>query len=573
MAALNIGESTYKRQHPIPQNVMQVEFKLIGNLTIRQFVYAAVGIVVFYIIITSPIPSLFKVPLGFISLIGGLAIAFLPLEDRGLDQWLRNFLSAIFTPTQRVWRKDAAPPDYFLSEYTGIVRAEAMAVAPPTARSRLAEYLSTAEAGRESAPLDKAEEAFFRRLNLETKLTPGGAPTPLPEEEAKEVAPAAEPQGPPEPAPTPAAKESTPEEKPAPPPPSPPPPPKEEPESPLPSKQELTIKTGGREEDIPLYQNTQVGRKLLEVPVEGHLDIKAPPSAQLRRDQPKPLPTSDSVLWARLEDLKKTMAQVRAEQAKNQQKLAQKAAQGEETSSLEQTLTQLNAQNQHLTEELGRLRQEMEGFKKGPEDEALRAELAQAQAALIKLKKSQAPLPTQVKPVPKPQPASAKPKPPVNPVPTQKSPPPAPTPPQPVEEEARKEPVRPKNNPPPVKLTSRPANQEAQPAKRAEPPKEATPSKEPLPPLGNQKVPNLISGIIKDKQGKLVVGAVVIIKDEGGDPVRALKTNSLGQFVISTPLPNGSYNIEVKARGKNFAIIKTVLTGGIVSPVEVRERG
>src|SRR4030042_5749987 len=159
---------------------MQVEFKLIGNLTIRQFVYAAVGVVFFYIAITSPIPSFIRFPVAFIGLIGGLALAFLPLEDRGLDQWTKNFLGAIFSPTQRIWRKEPEPPAYFLSEYTSLVKAEALAVAPSTARGRLAEYLATSEKKKALSALDKREEDFFSRLNLEAKAPPSGTPTPLP---------------------------------------------------------------------------------------------------------------------------------------------------------------------------------------------------------------------------------------------------------------------------------------------------------------------------------------------------------------------------------------------------------
>ena len=84
--------------------------------------------------------------------------------------------------------------------------------------------------------------------------------------------------------------------------------------------------------------------------------------------------------------------------------------------------------------------------------------------------------------------------------------------------------------------------------------------------------PNILSGTIKNSTGQTIEGAVVIIKSQKGEPVRALKTNALGQFSISTPLMNGTYYIEAdssKKTGLTFDIISVEVKGEIISPLEI----
>lgn len=83
--------------------------------------------------------------------------------------------------------------------------------------------------------------------------------------------------------------------------------------------------------------------------------------------------------------------------------------------------------------------------------------------------------------------------------------------------------------------------------------------------------PNIITGIVKDPRGNPLGNILVEVKDETGNPVRAFKTNPLGQFAASTPLTNGTYTIEFEdPKGMNkFDIIKFDAKGDIVLPIEV----
>lgn len=94
--------------HPIPQDVTGFQFKLIGDMTIKQFAYLATGCVIagiFIFGITSPNFILVRLPIIFFSGGLGMALAFLPIEGRPLDVMLINFIKAVFMPNQFVFQK------------------------------------------------------------------------------------------------------------------------------------------------------------------------------------------------------------------------------------------------------------------------------------------------------------------------------------------------------------------------------------------------------------------------------------------------------------------------------------
>lgn len=87
------------------------------------------------------------------------------------------------------------------------------------------------------------------------------------------------------------------------------------------------------------------------------------------------------------------------------------------------------------------------------------------------------------------------------------------------------------------------------------------------------QTPNILAGFVKDNLGKLVEGAIIEVRDSTGNPVRAFKTNKLGQFQIATPLSNGIYEVETEKDGLSFDIIKIDLKGEQVPPFEIVARG
>ncbi|PIZ58349.1 hypothetical protein COY20_03835 [Candidatus Shapirobacteria bacterium CG_4_10_14_0_2_um_filter_40_12] len=94
-------------QHPIPQQITSYEFKLVGEMTLKQFGKAAGGIVLALIVNASPLVFFIKWPLMFILAIGGLALAFVPFQDRPLETWMLAFIKSIYNPTIYLYKKKA----------------------------------------------------------------------------------------------------------------------------------------------------------------------------------------------------------------------------------------------------------------------------------------------------------------------------------------------------------------------------------------------------------------------------------------------------------------------------------
>lgn len=93
------------------------------------------------------------------------------------------------------------------------------------------------------------------------------------------------------------------------------------------------------------------------------------------------------------------------------------------------------------------------------------------------------------------------------------------------------------------------------------------PPKSPQTTIALTTFPNVINGIVKDKQNDYLDAVVAVIYDKEGLPVRALKTNKLGQFTGSTPLPNGTYTLELEKDNFTFDVLQIDLTGGVLPPL------
>ena len=95
--------------HPIPQDVTSFQFHLVGDMTLKQFMYLAIGSTLAYIffVFLTPIYPIIAWPLIIISGLSGAALAFLPVGSRPLDHWLLAFLKAVYSPTKRVWKRNS----------------------------------------------------------------------------------------------------------------------------------------------------------------------------------------------------------------------------------------------------------------------------------------------------------------------------------------------------------------------------------------------------------------------------------------------------------------------------------
>jgi len=316
------------QQHPVPQHISSYEFRLVGDMTLKQFGYLAGGILMGLLLYSLPLAGFIKWPLAFLSGFLGFAFAFMPIEERPLSTWLSAFIKAVFSPTLFIWQKKPKKLEIF----EPIVRQPTTLKAPPPDALHLRQYLTTLPQDRTKNPLDQKEEEFLKQITA-------------------------------------------------------------------------------------LFPTTKV--------------------------KPVSSPKTPSL-------------------------------------------------------------------------------------SVFPKKKVSQPLPVLSK--------------------------------------SKKTPPKPPAKPPIEAFIYRQFRKPRKPAVKAKTSKELP---IPIPPPG----PNIISGMVFDKNGEIVEGAILEIRNMDGMPVRALKTNKLGQFIIATPLENGQYEIEVEKEGLNFDIIKFEAKGEIIPPFEIREKG
>lgn len=559
---------TYK-QHPIPQNVLGVEFKLVGELTLRQFLYVGGAVLLAYLIYNANLPSFFSYPLSLTVALLGLAAAFLPVQNQSFDQWLVHFIGALTSPTQRVWRKVPTPPDFFYFSYAPTEPVSLTRL--PKDRTRLQEYLKTLKAPAavsEKNELDVYEENFIKNLGL-TPPPPstGGLPPP--------VRPAYQPFTRP---------------------------PRKRPNelnlaTEISYAQGAIIAVPGEEQPhyIPSVSNVRVGRKLGSivttaegaVPVQGEIEIRVPSKPEPTQEE-RIIPLSpqekEAALKKQLEELETKMAQIKKEKPparpptytvytktlpgsylkarptpplattspvrgplweaemerlrqenkglqerlQKRERLAEQQTQAEEREErYRANFARLNEQNSRLQEEVTKAQAALEKMQAytqevSSKDLAFQKKL-QEQGGKLRLLSQ--------------------------------------------EKTATEEALR--------KLEEERHQQRREGSATTARAEELRERIEPPPPPPTAKLPsivkdtpNVINGVVRNSRGELLEGAVVIVKDETGEPVRALKTNKVGQFAVSTPLPNGRYEVTVTYEGEVFAIMTVNVLDKVLEPLE-----
>lgn len=103
--------------HPIPQDVTGFQFKLIGNMTVKQFAYLATGVILAWVFFQLPIFALIKIPLCAFFALLGTGLAYIPVSGRPMDLMIGNFIKSLFRPTQFVYEKSGSQ-SYFPNNIT-----------------------------------------------------------------------------------------------------------------------------------------------------------------------------------------------------------------------------------------------------------------------------------------------------------------------------------------------------------------------------------------------------------------------------------------------------------------------
>lgn len=169
------------QEHPVPQNVTGYEFHLIGQMTLKQFMEVAAGIIIAVIVNTTNLPTFIKYPVMFIAGVSGAALAFIPFEGRPLDRWFLAFIKAIYQPTMFFWKKSNTIPEAFTYVSTVQVTSQIEIDYKPIRQSRVKDYISSITTTQASKDLSEEEQRAQEVLLLFSQpqhAIPVAAPIP-----------------------------------------------------------------------------------------------------------------------------------------------------------------------------------------------------------------------------------------------------------------------------------------------------------------------------------------------------------------------------------------------------------
>lgn len=158
-------------QHPVPQNVTQYQFRLVGDMTLKQFLELAAGLILAVLFYSSNLLFIFKAPLILLSVFFGIALAFFPIEDRPLDQWIINFIHAIYRPTRFTWKKTNKIPSIFTFSAHPITATNTITktIKAPTQKINT---LSSVELSQAEDTKIKSLNSLFSSTTSTTPITP-----------------------------------------------------------------------------------------------------------------------------------------------------------------------------------------------------------------------------------------------------------------------------------------------------------------------------------------------------------------------------------------------------------------
>jgi hypothetical protein len=155
--------------HPIPQQISSYQFRLVGDMTLKQFFQIAGGALVSIIIYSLPLLGIIKWPLVVFFALLGIALAFLPLEERPLERWIIAFFKSVYSPTLFSWKKTKNEFNYYQDE--AVAPSEKIIYAGGEAK--LQEYLKNKPSSSLSGNLEKLENSFLSGItNMFTNVIP-----------------------------------------------------------------------------------------------------------------------------------------------------------------------------------------------------------------------------------------------------------------------------------------------------------------------------------------------------------------------------------------------------------------
>ncbi len=182
------------KDHPIPQDVTGYRFHIVGNMTLKQFLEVAGGVVAAVIMYKTGLPGVIKWPFVVLFASVGAGMAFLPIAERPLDHWIITYFSVLFKPTKFYWRKVPKVPDLFsYKQNKNQVDTTAQYDVGPLKKRRVSEYVASI-VENDKDDFENTQKinnvlSFFQNpgANLTPTPTPKPVAAPLPQPDPNTV--------------------------------------------------------------------------------------------------------------------------------------------------------------------------------------------------------------------------------------------------------------------------------------------------------------------------------------------------------------------------------------------------
>ena len=507
-------------QHPVPSHIASFEFKLFGNLTIRQFVTLAIPASVGGIIFFSGLPDIIRFPLSALFVGFGLLIALVPFGGRPFHKWIMAFFKAILSPTQRIWIKEAKIPE-FLGVITNPTPAGPHEVQniDEKSKEKLEAYLATLPKSKKATALDVSEQIALENLHLDWhgKAVEGKMPVAIV----------------------------------------------------WPSDADLSPKHGAFADSLPQMEPELTGAAPAKI--KSQYQNKA---ALLPRINHHAKPYVLGGIEARL----RGKAPVIPVEPPKNMNIKPKSHLASETNFATENIIPIVTPDMHikLLHGIGRVRVRklhfapplgfdlsklpIRGEKQFNISRELKSRFHLSRDVLYQNPQVVLPKDQEKIQVKTQNPMS-------DAIHTRDSNP------RRIYHESAV--VQPKM----AHLEKYPAQHKpdirdsllATSFQKTSQPQSMSAQMTQMVPLTNK--PNVISGIVLSSGDTPLEGAILIIRNETGVPVRALKSNKLGQFLSATSLPKGSYQIEIDAENEDFEPVALALNNEVLMPIEIRAKG
>ena len=148
------------KEHPIPQDITNYRFHIVGSMTLKQFLEIGAGVVFAAILFKTGLPAFIKWPAMVFSAILGATAAFLPIEERPLDHWITTYLRVLYKPTQFFWKREPKIPALFafVPNMSG-QNSETEIDLTPIKRERIKEYMASLhQPGGQTSQYDSVQQ-------------------------------------------------------------------------------------------------------------------------------------------------------------------------------------------------------------------------------------------------------------------------------------------------------------------------------------------------------------------------------------------------------------------------------